>query len=92
MSELFDRAKQEPSRFTPSQLLGLVDEHLAGTTMGLMLGEAELEIGPDGFLEDHVCDNLRTMFKVAERMTPEDEMKERFRRMQEALGRATREE
>jgi hypothetical protein len=88
----FSRSAEQPPRFTPSQLQELIGENLAETPMGEMLTIAELSVGPDGYIETYVCDNLITMFRAAEQMAPEEDMKERFKKMQEALSGATQEE
>ncbi|GEM_PF-1939977 len=87
MHEFSSTSEQEqPQRFTPAQLQELVDENLAGTAMGEMLTNSKLSVAPDGYIEAQVCDNLRTAFRVAERMAPAEETKERFKKMLEALG------
>ena len=77
----------EQSKFTLLELQRMVEEHLADTYMGAALSQVSLTVDSEGFLEDHVIENLRKFFKVALEMTPSAKMQSKLEKMLDILGR-----
>jgi hypothetical protein len=55
--------------------------HLEGTNMSELFIAVNLEIDEEGFIKEHVFENLKMTLRVASKMTPDNNCKVKFQNM-----------
>ncbi len=62
---------------TPDEFRDVASAYLADTNLLLLITGVALQTDAEGVIAPHVSDNLRTMLGVAERMTPDPQVREK---------------
>ena len=74
-------AQPQMPGLTPEEFRGVASVYLDGTNLLHLVTGVELSTDSDGLIAPHVSNNLRTTFSVAERMTPDPEVRDKCAKM-----------